>query len=71
MAAGLWVSDQLKNEICGRVWWAATKLPQGVLQPESTELLLGDGDGSLKRKFSSAHACLPGPFIEGGNRRRC
>jgi hypothetical protein len=58
-------SDQLKNEICGRVWWAATKLPQGVLQPESTELLLGDGDGSLKRKFSSAHACLPGP-LEGG-----
>lgn len=59
------LSDQLRNEICGRVWVAATKLPQGVLQPELTELLLGDGDGSLKRQFSSVHACLPGP-LEGG-----
>jgi len=62
-----WLPDfalprQLTNEICGRVLAATAKLAQGVLEPELNELLLGDGDGSLKRRFDLAHACLAGPL---------
>jgi hypothetical protein len=65
-----WLPDfglprQLRNEICGRVWAAAAKLAQGVLEPELNELLLGDVDGSLTRRFNRMLACLPGP-LEGG-----
>lgn len=62
-----WLPDfglprQLRNEICGRVWTAAAKTAPGVLEPELIDLLIGDGDGSLKRQFNAIHACLPGPL---------
>jgi hypothetical protein len=62
-----WLPDfglprQLRNEICGRVWTAVARLAPGVLEPELTDLLMGDGDGSLKRQFNAMHACLPGPL---------
>jgi hypothetical protein len=62
-----WLPDfgfprQLRNEICGRVWAAVAKLEPDVLEPELTDLLMGDRDGSLKRQFNAMHACLPGPL---------
>jgi len=62
-----WLPDfglprQLRNEICGRVWTAVAKIAPGVLEPELTDLLMGDGDGGLKRQFNAMHACLPGPL---------
>jgi hypothetical protein len=62
-----WLPDfalprQLRNEICGRVATVAASLAQDVLPPDLRELLLGDGEGSLKRQFDPVHACLPGPL---------
>ena len=62
-----WLPDfgfppQLKNEIYGRVSTAVAKLAPGVLEPELIGLVTGDADGSLKRQFNAAHACLPGPL---------
>lgn len=54
--------DQLRNEIYGRVAMAAAKLGPDVLQPDMRELLLGDGEGSLKRRFNPTCAWLPGPL---------
>jgi hypothetical protein len=65
-----WLPDfglpgQLRNEIYGRVWAAAAKPAPGVLEQELSDLLLGDGERSLKRRFNPILACLPGP-LEGG-----
>ena len=53
---------QLRNEICGRVWTAVAKIAPGVLEPELTDLVMGDGDGSLKGQFNATHACFSGPL---------
>lgn len=62
-----WLPDfamphQLRNEIYGRVAMAAAQLGRDVLETDLQELLLGDAEGSLKRQFNPAHACLPGPL---------
>ncbi len=42
---------QLRNEICGRVWTAVAKTAPGVLEPELTDLLMGDGEVSLAKNI--------------------
>jgi hypothetical protein len=57
--------DQLKNELVGRIYFAASKHAKAVVEAGWKKLLFDDSDGSLRKQFDLALACLPGP-IEGG-----
>lgn len=68
----LWVAeliqpDQLKNELGGRVWFAAQANAAFVELCGWKPVLLDEAPGSLRLQLNLPHCCLPGP-LEGGSR---
>lgn len=62
----LGLADQIRNELYGRVWMAATANADIVSGTELGDMLLGTDGDALKTKFELARAFLPGP-LEGGS----
>jgi hypothetical protein len=57
--------DQLRNEIGGRIWFAADTHAEAVTQSGWKKILLDDADGSLRSQLKFPLSFLPGP-LEGG-----
>jgi hypothetical protein len=56
------LSQQLKNELGGRIWAAANKNFEAVTAAGLAHLLLDDVEGGLRQQINIAQAFLPGPL---------
>lgn len=54
--------DQIRDELCGRVWTAAYRHADFVKKLGWNTLLLDDVEGSLIRSYAFHHGFLPGPL---------
>ena len=59
--------QQLKNELGGRIWAAASKNTEAVTTAGLTHLLLDDVEGGLRHQLNIAQAFLPGPLDRGSD----
>jgi hypothetical protein len=64
--AELAMPAQMRNELMGRAWMVAKSSEEVVAAQGWTEILLGEGKGTLLSQFKIAEALLPGP-LEGGS----